>query len=300
MNVFGATSIASVGPRGPRGFPGKDSLELCYYLPNTISRSLRENEQDASFVLTSLKDCEMEGKKVKKWKTKTINSHYEDPHLVAVKPSTVSLIDYTSMYALNFPGQYTAENFLCDTQNPYGYLCITFHTSSNNLQTLIEHMQPKDHPKLRMYHEITITNSDISIHGYRDGKLAVEPIMHDTTKWTTFYLEWTAGLDIVHYTYTIGPHSHGTFQMDQPKAMQSTFTVGSRVDGSQPFSGQIHAIENYPSQHPVPDLIKSIVISHQSTKFTPPATQIDPILHSEIQPPVKRLKPTLNHIIHNV
>ena len=110
MNVFGATSIASVGPRGPRGFPGKDSLELCYYLPNTISRSLRENEQDASFVLTSLKDCEMEGKKVKKWKTKSINSHYEDPHLVAVKPSTVSLIDDTSMYALNFPGQYTAEN----------------------------------------------------------------------------------------------------------------------------------------------------------------------------------------------
>ena len=269
MNVFGSTSGKTLrGPRGLRGFPGNDALELCNYLPNTISKCLRENDQEASFVLTSTEDCEMDGKKVKTWKNKRTD-HFEDqPNLVAVKASSLSKIDRTSMYALNFPGQYTTGIFPLRTFNPFGYFCITFCSSSDVVQTLIANQASSEHPLAREYHEITITNSDISIHGYRDGNIIVEPIMHNTKKWTTFYLEWTAGQIVVDYTYIIDndPHTHGNFYLDQTQIMYHGFTVGSRVDGSQPFSGQLHAIETYPSQHPIPNLLRNLVISRQRIK----------------------------------
>ena len=268
MNVFGSTSGKTLrGPRGLRGFPDNDALELCNYLPNTISKCLRENDQEASFVLTSTEDCEMADNKVKTWKNKRSDpdNFIHNGNLVAVKPSSLSQIGHDPMYALNFPGQYTTGIFPLNTSNPYGYFCITFCSSSDALQTLIANQAPTDHPKAHQYHEITITNSDISIHGYRDGKIVVEPIMHNTKKWTTLYLEWTAGPHVVDYTYTINnePHSHGTFHLDQSGMMIYGFTMGSRVDGTQPFSGQLHAIETYPSQHPIPILLRNLVISHQ-------------------------------------
>ena len=90
MNVFGGTG-RSRNSRGLRGLPGKDALELCNYLPNTISRSLRENEQTASFVLTSLNDCEIVAKKVKTWKNKRID--LSDCNFHAKIPSTLSKIE---------------------------------------------------------------------------------------------------------------------------------------------------------------------------------------------------------------
>ena len=108
-----------------------------------------------------------------------------------------------------------------NTLVPYGYLCITFRTSSHGVQTLIQNEKPTEHPSVREYHEITITNSDISIHGIRDGKPAMEPIVHDTTKWTTFYLEWFVQPNVVEYTYTTDPDTQGTFQMDQSRKTTS-------------------------------------------------------------------------------
>ena len=49
MNVFGgARTRGGKGPRGPRGFPGKDSSisDFCTWLPNTIS----EREKEIKFV----------------------------------------------------------------------------------------------------------------------------------------------------------------------------------------------------------------------------------------------------------
>ena len=48
MNVFGgARSRGGKGPRGPRGFPGKDSSinDFCTWLPNTILKQLEEHEE---------------------------------------------------------------------------------------------------------------------------------------------------------------------------------------------------------------------------------------------------------------
>ena len=266
MNVFGGVGKTSRGARGLRGYPGRDALELCNYLPNTISRALRENEQDASFVFASPADCDIDGstKKVKTWNNKRTTSAQ---NLVAVKQSTFSKIDETSAYALDFPGQYKTSIIPLNTSmHAFGYFCITFISTSDDVQTLLANKHGQA-TWMRQYHEITVTNSDISIYGYRDGKIVAEPIMHNTKKWTTFYLEWSAGHHVVQYTYTINndPDSQGNFHFDQTKLTDAAgFTLGSRVDGSQPFSGQVHAIETYLSQHPIPTLIKNLVTTRQS------------------------------------
>ena len=65
----------SKGARGLRGFPGKDAVNLFNYLPNTISSCLREYDQEASFVLTSINDVDIEAEKVSRWKNKRTQLH---------------------------------------------------------------------------------------------------------------------------------------------------------------------------------------------------------------------------------
>ena len=126
MNVFGGSRRVTKGPRGLRGFPGKDALELCNYLPNTISRCLRENDQVGSFVLTSPDDCDIVSGYVQKWKSKRIGALPEE-HFKAEKPSKLSKIESTDKYALNFPGLYRNSYLSIFTGcSAYGYLCITF------------------------------------------------------------------------------------------------------------------------------------------------------------------------------
>ncbi len=271
MNVFGGSRRISKGPRGLRGFPGKDALELCNYLPNTISRSLRENDQVGSFVLTSPEDCEIVSDSVQKWKSKRTGTPREE-NFKAEKPSKLSKIEDTEKYALNFPGKYRNNYLMIFTpRRAFGYLCITFRTDSDAIQTLLRCNQGRTGGMF--YHEITVTGTDISIHGQLERKHAVEHIHCNTKKWTTFYLEWTITgsppFYTTHFSYTINndPGQEGRFKLAQFMSPLPGFTLGDRSDESreksQPFSGQVHALENYLSDHPIPELFKKLVISKQ-------------------------------------
>ena len=276
MNVFGGSRRATKGPRGLRGFPGKDALELCNYLPNTISRCLRENDQVGSFVLTSPEDCEIVSDSVQKWKSKRIGTPPEE-NFKAEKPSKLSKIEDTEKYALNFPGVYRNNNLSIFTpRSAYGYICTTFRTNSEAAQTLIRCNSGSKGGI--WYHEITVTGTDVSIHGRRARKYAVERIPHNTKSWTTFYLEWSttgsAPFYNTNFTYIINndPDQQGSFSLEQPSFVIPGYTLGDRSDESkekeksQPFSGQVHALENYLSDHPIPELFKNLVISKQMIK----------------------------------
>ena len=269
MNVFGGSRRVAKGPRGLRGFPGKDALELCNYLPNTISRCLRENDQIGSFVLTSPEDCDIVSGFVQKWKSKRIGIPPQE-HFKAEKASKLSKIKDKEKYALNFPGVYR-NNYLdiFTTLRAYGYICITFRTNSDVAQTILHNAQGSERGHL--YHEITVTGTDVSIHGRRDKKIAVERIPCDTKKWTTLYLEWSlvghSPLYNANITYIINndPNRQGSFHLEQSVMSFPGYVLGDRGAGyeSQPFSGQVHALENYLSDHPIPVLFKNLVITKQ-------------------------------------
>ena len=269
MNVFGGTG-RSRSSRGLRGLPGKDALDLCNYLPNTISRSLRENEQTASFVLTSLDDCEIVAKKVKTWKNKRIDFPY---NFTATTPSSISkieTIDNLHQYALNFPGQYdTGLQLISTKHHPFGYFCITFLTTSDESQILLYSELSSHQPHHSSeYREITVTGSDISFHGVLDDKVVSHHIMRNCKKWTTFFLQWSATPHVVDFTYLINndPDTGGNFHLDQERLGVMGYTLGSQMDGSKPFSGQVHAVETYLSEHPIPDILRNLVISKQMVK----------------------------------
>ena len=128
------------------------------------------------------------------WKNERTNyDHYRDrlgvPDLTAITASTLSSIEPTYVYALNFPAHYETQNNLFNTNHPFGYLCVTFHTNSEAIQTLLSSKHIPGDDKNRQYHEITVTHNEIRIHGYRDGNVVGNTIHHDTTKWTTLFLE---------------------------------------------------------------------------------------------------------------
>ena len=123
---------------------------------------------------------------------------------------------------------------------------------------------------MEWYHEITVTGSDISFHGCLDKKIVTHHIMHNCKKWTTFFLQWSATPDMVDFTYLIDndPDTRGNFHVSQPRYQGHTLshTLGAQVDGSKPFSGQVHAVETYLSEHPIPDILRNLVISKQMVK----------------------------------
>ena len=75
---------------------------------------------------------------------------------------------------------------------------------------------------------------------------------------------------MVDFTYLIDndPDTRGNFHLSQPRFSGHTLshTLGAQVDGSKPFSGQVHAVETYLSEHPIPDILRNLVISKQMVK----------------------------------
>ena len=270
MNVFGGSTRLAKGPRGPRGFPGADAVELRNYLPNTISKGLRENEQQESFVLTSKNDVELDHNgNVQKWKNKRIKREKDD--LDAVKASKIIEIPlHADKYALQFPGVYANNSFeLFDADCVYGYLCITFRTDSDALQTLLTSTSKL----IAMgYHEIEVTSSDITISASINDKKASETIVCNTKEWTTLYLQWEftdQGPDVydAKFTYLINNDQRGSFTFQQHYDYMYGVCIGDRPtiwrQKSQPFSGHVHAIERYHTDHPIPEVIRNLVITKQ-------------------------------------
>ena len=277
MNVFGGSQRMSKGARGLRGFPGKDAVNLFNYLPNTISSCLREYDQEASFVLTSINDVDIEAEKVSRWKNKskcTISSGWEED-LIAEKPSKITEISkfHKLGYALNFPGLYHADGILLFSPNhKFGYFCITFRTNSDAVQTLLTtaNIQYDNY-------QIEVTSQDITIIAYtqvveKKSTRETECIQHDTKHWTTMYLEWEDHpVNMRAFTYLINNDQRGSFILHKPEPiiLNGVF-IGDRPPKwkikPQPFSGQLHAMECYYSNHPIPEMIRNLVISKQMVK----------------------------------
>ena len=61
---------------------------------------------------------------------------------------------------------------------------------------------------------------------------------------------------------------HGTFTFQSPELVWTGGTIGGRADGTKPFSGAIHGLENYFTEtpKPIPQALKKLIIDNQQVK----------------------------------
>ena len=270
MNVFGgARSQASKGPRGPRGFPGKEGSinDFCAYLPNTILKQMREHEETC-FLLDS-KDPETDlvrkGQEIEQWKNRNVNKR----NLTAEMASSKLIKTKDWSYAIDFQNnRYHLDAFFIECLPGYGYLCITFCVQGEGEQVLITNHKPRD--VLKNFHEISVTGHEINIWGYRNNKPACETIQHNCRNWTTLFLDYTVSTN-VELTYILDndPHLQGHFAFQDPRACQAGVYIGGRHDNTRFLTGAIHAIELYYTrqvQKPIPQSMKELVIKSQQIR----------------------------------
>ena len=118
VNVFGEEAFRGrrgppgvdglPGPQGTKGDPGENGINLMsLWMSNTLTKSLRENDENGCFFIKSLKDIERDNKKIKIWKTKCSNGK----NLNAVRPSEslVKLSDDQG-YAIEFTNSLCCKN----------------------------------------------------------------------------------------------------------------------------------------------------------------------------------------------
>ena len=267
MNVFGgATRAMDEGPRGPRGFRGKDSsiVDFSTWLPNTLINNLQVNDESGAFFIENPdKDLirQKNGKTITEW----VSRSRRGGNLVALEPSSeIEKIDFTDRYAMKFKKtHYKSQEglFLGGGQDTCGFMCITFRTNSEDEQVLISgHHHQLDKPpcEIRVSGATEIT---IQIHDVK------EIIQHASCKeWTTLFVEYNSDEKLSHFTYDVNG-TVGSFTAPSCLFEILGYHLGCRGNGTNYLDGEIAAVETYENSNtaaPLPDTLKNIIINNQS------------------------------------
>ena len=266
MNVFGgARTSDNKGPRGPRGFRGKDSsiIDLCKWLPQTVLKNLQTyDEQCCYFINDPKKVLIRKGSAVKEW----ISRSHLGFNLKADKPSNQieKLETEDDRYAITFKNTRYTSLGVCpidDYPGAYGLLCITFRVTTDEDQVLLSNFQKSGH---HIHCEIKITANAIvlDLHG------ATEIIQHSCKDWTTLFIDYTSDDETTHFTYNVNGQI-GSFTTPKSHSVHEAFALGSRWDDSLFLDGQIAALEIYqiPDADPLPENVKNILIKNQTIEL---------------------------------
>ena len=277
MNVFGgATSLLDKGPRGPPGPRGKDGtiVDLCTWMPNSVIRSLHENDESGAFFIENLdKDIirsssmnESDGTDITQWVSRSVRGG----NMIAKKPSKdvekIEDILDTDRYALKFKtAHYYASQspFLLSGIGTCGFICITFRTDSESEQVLLCGSEPSHH------HQPPIPASEIKISGATEITIQIhsvkEIIQFPLKGWITLFVEYNADNKLSHFTYDVNG-TMGSFTAPSSNHAKLGLHLGCRYDDTRYFDGQIASLEtysNYTYGTPLPDSLKDIVIQNQ-------------------------------------
>jgi hypothetical protein len=243
VDVFGRSRSYSRVGRGLRGPPGRPGIsDLCQWLPKSTVNHLRKFEESGCFLLDLSSDIVREGKNIIKWVSRSEKGDFQ-----AVHPATSIFELPDGGKAVEFDNcRYHCPREIFECRKGSGFLCITFQTDVDHLQTLVGNY--KKHDPLFQNHEITLTGSEIFVTGYLNKKPMEMPIHNDNRKWTTLFLQFSVTPGEIHFKYIINatPKMSGEFSLSAPAACYSQgITLGSRKDDTQKFSGKLHAVEFY-------------------------------------------------------
>lgn len=270
MNVFGGgSSLLDKGPRGPPGVKGRDGsiVDLCTWMPNTILRSLHENDESGAFFIENLDEdiIRSVGKDITQWVSRSVRGG----NMIAKKASKdiEKIEDYydTDRYALKFKTTHyhaSQSPFLSSGIGTCGFICISFRTDSESEQVLLSGPDPSHHRPPIPASEIKISGSTeitIQIHNVK------EIIQYPLKGWITLFVEFNADDKLSHFTYDVNG-TMGSFTAPSYSHAKLGLHLGCRYDEASYFDGQIASLEtysNYTNGTPLPDSLKHIVIQNQ-------------------------------------
>ena len=240
--------------------------DFCAWLPNTILNHLQEEDEICCFLLTDpAKDIKRNGKKqIVEW----VNRNKKvGQNIIAEIPAAVDLIKiYGHQYALDFQrSRYWAPRmdlFVCSTG--YGYFCITFRVDSG-LGSLVTNHKPND--PFHQYHEITVSTTDIRIHGWKNKQMTFITIHHNCSAWTTLFFEYHKINGKLQGSFIINTDqsTEKSFSFDDTSLCSSGLSIGARRDNTQFMDGAIHAIESNFLEHDekLPRPLRNLIIKNQ-------------------------------------
>ena len=151
----------------------------------------------------------------------------------------------------------------------YNSLCATFQVVGPESDQYIATNWEKDPQTTQIARGITASPSGINILGCANGEYDYVAIPHDTTKWTTIFVEWSGGWTDYVGTYNINNGEVlGTFKVKPPGMFLSDVAfIGGRSDLSHYLVGSIASVEWNASlskvHHLMPEAIKKLMIKDQ-------------------------------------
>ena len=241
------------GPRGERGRSGKSDalVEMCKWMPHLILENLQMHEEQCCLFIEDLRrDIERDNDDyIRKWFSRTGKGN-------ALSPGMRASVDLVAVpkagrKALSFHRKET-EYIIYDLpllyhdKTSYGYICVTFRTSSAEDQALLTNYRDSS----SHFVEIYATDQVIGIKLRKQGSSEIfhYPIQHHNEDWTTFYLEYSRGGDTgktaFKYYINNSEESDGEFSAEYD-ADTNDFLLGGRFDETHWFKGEIASLETY-------------------------------------------------------
>ena len=180
------------GEREKRGPPGKNGFDLCIWLPNAILENL-QREEVYCFTLTDLeKDIKRSGDDVVEWISRSsvklnliVNTDKKPAKSKELSPKWYALVCKESGYESDDILLFKyIDGIDC------GFICLTFRTSSDSVQTSISDFQTDP----TSYFDVSVTSSEImvSLFNIITKKLKKVSIQQDCRNWTTFFIEYVS------------------------------------------------------------------------------------------------------------
>jgi hypothetical protein len=268
-------SAGPQGPKGQRGEPGASGIvDLYNWLPSTILENFQTDSEECCFIIRKSGDDIKKDKKrnIVSWKSKSNSSLLGD--YVRFKRTaditSQSLPLKTVTYFADGRGYLTLKKSMFQVNNvtltsTYSFACVTFKVVGDDLdQCILSNWRPQQ--EQYVFRGISASKKEIRIYGCADEKKDYFSIVHDSTIWTTIFVEWAENGG----TFDINDgEKKGTFIVKpSTELLEPTAYIGGRSDHSHYFNGYISAVEWCSILDPAkdccfPNYLKKLIIQSQ-------------------------------------
>ena len=271
-------STGPQGPQGERGDPGTSGIvDLYNWLPSTVLENFQTDSEECCFIIRKSGDDIKKDKKgnIVSWKSKS-NATLLGGFVRFKRTAAITTQSQSIKSATYFPdgrGYLTLEKSMFQVKDvtltsTYSFACVTFKVLGDALdQCVVSNWQPQQDQYV--FRGISASKREIRIYGCVNGKKDYFTINHDSTIWTTIFVEWTENVGN-RGTFDINDgQKKGTFIVKpSSEFLAPTAYIGGRSDNSHYFNGYISAVEWCSVLDPAkdccfPNYLKKLIIQSQ-------------------------------------